>query len=416
MTVCFQRKEGTDVVSENITLVFLLLVLFVFAVVVSVLYCRHEQVCGSLSKVQSENANFRKLFQLLDECLFEYSYTKDCMYLENNEILFCGVHEVENFLSNENYVFQSETEEAAVAILRDVIRNRKTEEEASLIVDGEMHWYYLRMRFVAEDYVVGSIADISDLTREKQRMRELATTDSLTGLNNRYSNGILLKQYLEQEKKDGVYLLIDLDNFKTVNDRLGHEHGDCLLREMGHYLKKRYPDPNITARLGGDEFVVLLRDSYSEEALEHELTDMLHDLDEKVFARYREFGVSASIGAAPIRDHIVSVDDVYKEADSAMYVAKYTGKNNYFINDGNTCMRTTCIHCRTDCKRGKMISAFQNPDQHQGLDQNQNQDQNHDQDQKEEADSADQLRGGVKFCLLFPDGSTFQTKIEKRLS
>lgn len=175
-----------------------------------------------------------------------------------------------------------------------------------------------------------TFSDISALREAEGRVRHLAYHDALTGLGNRHQLDQLLENLLaeyESTRQGFSLLFLDLDGFKTLNDSMGHDQGDLLLRAIAKALRARLRDGDFTARLGGDEFIVLVRET---EPL------ALLSLADKLLEACRQpvplgsgepVAVSASIGIASLPAHASSAAGLIKAADSAMYAAKAAGRN-----------------------------------------------------------------------------------------
>ncbi len=174
---------------------------------------------------------------------------------------------------------------------------------------------------------------------ERQQTREnltfLAYHDTLTKLANR----ALFREHLERSTKraarqEGLLtvMIIDLDNFKMVNDSLGHDAGDELLTEVAQRLQASVRDGNVVARLGGDEFAILLEDVDGRDAAISIAKRVLETLREPLVVE-EEIPVSASIGIAFYDIHLDSTRDLLRRADSAMYHAKRSGRNQVAFFD-----------------------------------------------------------------------------------
>jgi diguanylate cyclase (GGDEF)-like protein/PAS domain S-box-containing protein len=166
-------------------------------------------------------------------------------------------------------------------------------------------------------------------------LQSLATSDPLTGLPNRRLLLDRLKQALASSARngrEGALLFIDLDNFKTLNDTLGHDIGDILLQQVAQRLESCIREGDTVARLGGDEFVVMLED-LSEKELEAAAQTkavgekILVSLNQPYMLDTHEYRNSPSIGATLFSDHQQSIDELLKQADIAMYQAKKDGRN-----------------------------------------------------------------------------------------
>lgn len=182
------------------------------------------------------------------------------------------------------------------------------------------------------------------ITRLVARPMYLASHDLLTGLSNRAVFENSLMSSIEKNKKKGRktgLLHIDLDNFKKVNDTLGHEAGDYFLKEVGRRIRSVVHDPDdITARLGGDEFVVILNHIMDEQAASEVARQIIQELKRPIEIKgtdvVKDFNITASIGIALAPDHAKDADELYSCADQALYHAKRTGKNTFSVYNENT--------------------------------------------------------------------------------
>lgn len=178
----------------------------------------------------------------------------------------------------------------------------------------------------------------------------LAFHDQLTGLKNRAAFENEMNQLLVKSQKSFGLLLLDLDNFKRVNDTLGHDQGDVLLKYVSTYIKVYLPEKAFFARFGGDEFIILLKDIHDKQELEQLANFIIHSfhhsyLDEHhshsiLFAEgiqiMKSKNVTVSIGGAVYPNDGVDVDTLYKRADLALYYAKEHGKNKYIYYGDST--------------------------------------------------------------------------------
>ncbi len=106
--------------------------------------------------------------------------------------------------------------------------------------------------------VVGILSDIDEQKRKLQTAEESAMKDPLTQLYNKVSTKALIEEYISANQNQGAFMMLDIDNFKRVNDTLGHLYGDAVLSELAHTLKSLFRDTDIIGRVGGDEFVVFM--------------------------------------------------------------------------------------------------------------------------------------------------------------
>ncbi|WP_047985456.1 putative bifunctional diguanylate cyclase/phosphodiesterase [Ornithinibacillus californiensis] len=184
--------------------------------------------------------------------------------------------------------------------------------------------------------VDGVILDITNQKQAEQKMNQLIHYDSLTGLTNR----VWFKNYLDtaliSTNKYGrsvAVMFIDFDNFKRVNDTLGHSAGDQLLIRIANRLKSFLRESDIVSRQSGDEFLVLIENRNLDE-IEQLAKDIITKMNEPYSINSTEIISTPSIGISINLDYEDDAEALIKKADFAMYLAKENGKNNYqFYND-----------------------------------------------------------------------------------
>ncbi len=203
--------------------------------------------------------------------------------------------------------------------------------------NGESYPEWLTITAVKNDAgqttnYVSIFHDITELRRQQDALEYQAQHDALTGLPNRVLLGDRLRMALAQLERSGgklALLFLDLDNFKTINDGLGHGVGDELLKELARRLEKLLRSGDTVARLGGDEFLILLPEVDSIDGASHIANRMLEALKEPFFHGDVEYFITASIGLTIAPDDGTDGAKLIKNADMAMYRAKSEGRNNY---------------------------------------------------------------------------------------
>ena len=171
----------------------------------------------------------------------------------------------------------------------------------------------------------GVIADVTDKVDTELRLRQLAHTDSLTGLANRFMLRDALTGAL-RGGRPGALLMVDLDHFKIVNDSLGHSAGDELLKCVAQRLRDSLRTGDTVARLGGDEFAVVMTHSGAADEAGVLAQRLIDALESPIDVQGRNLRVGASVGVALFGDGEVGVDDLLVRADTALYVAKEDGR------------------------------------------------------------------------------------------
>ncbi|SFG29871.1 putative bifunctional diguanylate cyclase/phosphodiesterase [Methylobacterium gossipiicola] len=218
----------------------------------------------------------------------------------------------------------------------DTHGSARDQEIAITVQDGSRRDILLSIEAVQADGVPCTVSSLVDITSRKameERIRIAANHDVLTGLANRALFQASLDEALAQARDgDAVGLiLIDLDAFKEVNDTLGHDAGDILLKEVGRRLSEVIEPDDLVARLGGDEFVVIARSPSGPEGKDRDLVALseriLATLRPPIAIRGRIVAPRGSLGIAAYPAHADNAADLFTNADLALYAAKAAGRN-----------------------------------------------------------------------------------------
>lgn len=203
--------------------------------------------------------------------------------------------------------------------------------------NGEIIWISENARAVCDEdgRVVcfeGTVEDVTERKLYQARIEQQANYDTLTGLANRSLLNERLQEAILAAAKSGTRLavvFVDLDRFKFINDSLGHHVGDELLRAIAGRLKANMREGDTVARLGGDEFVLLINGQREPDSVAFILERMLADISQPWSIPEGDFTFTCSMGVALYPDDGDTSETLLKHADSAMYRAKETGRNNF---------------------------------------------------------------------------------------
>ncbi|SFR67156.1 diguanylate cyclase (GGDEF) domain-containing protein [Marinobacter daqiaonensis] len=203
------------------------------------------------------------------------------------------------------------------------------------------------------------VLNVVQRQRHEREMHQLIRQDSLTGLANRMMFEEQLKRALsraERHKRRVAILAMDLDDFKNVNDSLGHDTGDLLLQLVADRLQRELREEDLLARLGGDEFAILVQDFTTEDELETIALKLLAALRAPIPIRGINSRISGSFGIAIYPDHAHSPLEMMRYADIALYEAKAHGRRDVVTFD-------------SDLEQGLMVSLELEQDIRRALDQ-----------------------------------------------
>lgn len=209
---------------------------------------------------------------------------------------------------------------------------------------------------------VGTMLDVTVRVEAQRTFEMLAYHDALTGLPNRW----LLRDRLTQaialarrEQRKFYVLFVDLDDFKRINDTLGHAEGDVLLAEVAQRLKNATRGTDTVARMGGDEFVVIFTEVHSDGQLETAIAKLRQALRAPFRLRGTDYRVTASIGVAVYPDDALTEDELLQDADAAMYRAKQEGRNAVQRHHGSSLAATLRrVQLEVDIPRALRDSEF----------------------------------------------------------
>ncbi len=207
--------------------------------------------------------------------------------------------------------------------------------------DGSWRWLEVTATNLLDDPsvrgIVGNYRDISERKVLEAQLAFQASHDALTGLANRFLFRDRLEHALargRRHREPVAILFLDLDDFKTVNDSLGHSAGDEMLVAVAERLRSCLRQSDIAARFGGDEFAILLEDTAGAEA-EIAAKRILEVLEPPFVVQGRSLRAGTSIGIALAEDGLLGPEALLRNADVAMYAAKAAGKNRYQVFDAD---------------------------------------------------------------------------------
>ncbi|OON99378.1 MAG: hypothetical protein ATN35_12935 [Epulopiscium sp. Nele67-Bin004] len=206
--------------------------------------------------------------------------------------------------------------------------NRYTVEYRLKDLEKDYQWF--RASVIAEpshDHI-RSIITINNIEHEKELLVK-ANKDALSGLYNKHTTEELIRDHLRHHNS-GVLFMIDVDNFKGINDNFGHDFGDDVIREVADKISGIFNLPDIVGRIGGDEFMVFVK-SQDYINIGNKANCICSTIRQTYIQNGIDITISASVGISEFTSTIDTFEKLYSTADKAMYLSKNNGKNNYTI-------------------------------------------------------------------------------------
>ena len=297
-----------------------------------------KNVEASLKKAESR---YRSIFENAIEGIFQS--TLEGQYLvanpalaslygyDSSEGLICALNNIQHQL----YVLPTRRDE----FVKEITTKGKVHNFQSQIYrkDKSIIWISENARLVYDKdnqpiYYEGTVEDITELKNHAVEIEYQATHDNLTGLPNRYILNDRLQQSINFASRYHTKLAIvfvDLDQFKLINDSMGHSVGDQLLVSVSKRISNNVRDIDTVVRLGGDEFVILIPNVQTRQDIELSLSRLLNHMSAPLNINDFNFSVTCSMGISVYPDDGRDPDTLLKNADSAMFKAKHTGRNNF---------------------------------------------------------------------------------------
>ncbi len=294
-------------------------------------------------RLEETEQKFESLFHHSLEAIFELDHNGNYISINGNAELLTGYKKEELLNMGFKDLVDPRKLDKAKADFSHAKKGKAKRFESGLIRKDGQH-IHIDVNIIPlykenkNNHVLLFVQDITDKKRAEEEVKEMAFTDSLTGLPNRASFSLKLDKAIQGMNGNSAQslgiLFIDFDNFKLINDMLGHHVGDQVLKEMVSVIKKSLSEDIVISRQGGDEFLLLVERTNKEE-IRLICERLIHSFNKKpIDLNGHEVLITPSIGVCLYPDFGMDASSLIKNADLAMYAAKEIGKNNYqFYSD-----------------------------------------------------------------------------------
>lgn len=315
---------------------------------VPVYYCIYTDISElkqAYEQIALDKERYRILTELTEGITFEYDLSSDTMYFSDRYYqYFKHNHIISKFkehVTAENFAGKNDYLNYLNAYRSLACGSRKFSTELRIkLPDGVVLWFSVQMCNIFDDHgnavkAIGKLVNIHDQKLAQQELLKSSQLDPMTKLYNKVSAENQITAYLPEvsETMFGAMLVIDIDNFKQVNDRKGHFVGDQVIQCIADKLRDTFRSTDILGRFGGDEFIVFIKNIYSEKIVFEKTARLCAAVREAYDLGVDAFTVSLSIGIAFASDSAITYQQLFKRADQALYLAKSNGKNRFEVYD-----------------------------------------------------------------------------------
>lgn len=296
-----------------------------------------------LIATQMSEAKYEIALTQSDTMIFEFVVSENSFILPDNMKTTFGLNDPSGYTAQtliDSGIFTLESARDFLDLYEQMAKGSQYLAVTMLLrnADGIEQWYDIYMTMVVNQVgkpqrVIGKLVNVESHRQQTLKLLANAQSDPLTGLYNKTATRKLIELVLVEQFAVQAFLLIDIDDFKTVNDTFGHQVGDDVIVGVAQILRNSCRTNDIVGRIGGDEFVVFLKDVKTKADVQAKASQIADG-----FARYYVNGsdhkISGSIGIALAPQHGDTFSELYSAADTAMYEAKKAGKDQFSIYQG----------------------------------------------------------------------------------
>ncbi len=295
-------------------------------------------------QIQAEKERYEIVEDISDDILFSYDVVNDVFECSSKILRGLGTRtRIEDAIESFTYgdILDHRDVPVFMEALSNALSGKKTNVFDARVINnrGDGVWHRIKFAVVYGDdgnalKFIGTMMDIDKEKKEKSRLISQAGTDQLTGFLNKISTSLKVSETIKQYPGEtGAFLLLDIDDFKKLNDEYGHSEGDNFLRAFTSKLSIRFGANDILGRIGGEEFVVYVSgdgDKEKTRELAEETAQTILKICHSIkLENVPDRDFSCSIGIALYPESGALYKELYEKADAAMYSVKRSGKNNY---------------------------------------------------------------------------------------
>ncbi len=310
------------------------------------LRAQYDEIQNYTEKLESLRQKYEIAIEGTNSAVWEFDIEDETIYFSEGfkNIIGVSINEMENVYKVFKKFLSVEDEEMLIKELLDYKNNEKKEVHAQVHIKdvfGNLKWLLIRGKGIFDNnknlkLISGIVLDITSMKKQEEYIEHMAYHDPLTNLPNRRKLMKKLKKDISKNKY-GAVMLLDLDNFKGINDTLGHLYGDKVLKKVSEELECIKDEKMFVSRFGGDEFLILIEDEKDIDVIENYAKQIMDIFKNKLIIEGQETYLSCSMGITLYPFDSNNVSQLLMNADMSMYKVKNIGKNNYmFFNEEMT--------------------------------------------------------------------------------
>ena len=295
------------------------------------LQSQYDEIQSYVTRIEELKNKYDLAIELTNISVWDYNVVNrevrfNNAFFTNTELLDGQYYDIDLYMSD---VLDENNYELVLTAFKQYMDDRNEALYTQLNLNG--NWYLLQGRFCERDekeLLSGTIIDITKIKKQEAEIEKLANIDPLTDIPNRRNfKGVLQKSI--DDGMQGAVILLDLDNFKEINDTMGHVFGDFVLKDVAKKLKSVESDKLRVSRFGGDEFLLEIFDVKDKNEIIYIMKSLINKFRKKIIIEDEIVFITMSMGITMYPEDSGLADELIMNADLAMYSVKTTGKNNY---------------------------------------------------------------------------------------
>lgn len=278
---------------------------------------------------------YQAIFSMISDLAFQYNIeTREATVLYKNDNINCippHIPDIISFIDASEYILPSYKSVCESMFCELASGAPRSMQEIQAGSREHVKWYRITVSRILPYESNLAFAFMVDITAEKM-WHYMSERDSLTGVYNRITIQGKIHTILTEEGNSRTchaFIMIDIDHFKEINDNCGHAHGDYILSKFAGLLTEHIRSTDLVARAGGDEFIIFLKNVFSKEIAIRKSAEICGAI--KQLKIKGESTLSASLGIAMAPEDGITFEQLYRNADKALYQAKHKGRNRYSL-------------------------------------------------------------------------------------